>query len=102
MKIRLFLVFMLLPILASCAAMPSPHADGALDPDTGITLAVQYPIIDKSCETLRILIENGSDAAAQFGTEWSLEKRVGSTWRVVPFRANVGFESILHSVEPGG
>ena len=102
MKRLIPLIAAVLLLLASCTAMPSPHADGALDPDTGITLAVQYPIIDKSCETLRILIENGSNAAAQFGTEWSLEKRVGSTWRVVPFRANVGFESILHSVEPGG
>lgn len=102
MKIRLFLVFMLLPILASCAARPSPHADGALDPDTGITLAVQYPIIDKSCETLRVAITNNSDKSAEFGAAWSLERRTDDGWQVVPFRENVGFEAILYMLLPGG
>lgn len=102
MKIRLFLVFMLLPILASCAARPSPHADGALDPDTGITLAVQYPTIDKSCETLRIAITNNSEESAEFGAAWSLERRTGDGWQVVPFRENVGFEAILYMLLPDG
>ena len=48
MKRLIPLIAAVLLLLASCAAMPSPHADGALDPDTGIPQAVQYPIIDNS------------------------------------------------------
>ena len=97
-----FLVLLTVMLLFAGCAVPSPIDDAALNPDTGIRMYTQFEVIDDSAKTLQMMIENNSGASVSFGTEWTLEKRSGSGWKQLPFKPDVGFESILIGIADGG
>ena len=70
--------------------------------DGGISLGVQFPVYDKSCEYVTLVLANNSGKTAEFGSQWSLEKKVLGQWTAVPFGPNVGFTSELRILESGG
>lgn len=75
--------------------------NGQTDSGGSVTMSVEFPVYDKSCEYVTLLIENGSSEPIEFGDGWSLEKNVLGSWMHVPFRPDVGVNSILRILQPG-
>ena len=92
----------LFSIFANPMVIPLNQNDRlGMNGDSDIIVSVEFPVYDKSCEYVTLLIENKGDKSIQFGDDWSLEKKVLGSWMNVPFRENVGFNSILRILEPG-
>lgn len=75
---------------------------GDIQNNDGITLATEFPIYDRSCEYVTLIINNNSGEDAEFGSGWSLEKKVLGGWANVPFQPNTTFTSILCILNDGG
>lgn len=107
-KMRIFLVsamvFLAAAVIVTVFFRPLviPGMGGAEGKaDGGISLAVQFPVYDKSCEYVTLVLANNSGKTAEFGSQWSLEKKVLGQWTAVPFGPNVGFTSELRLLENG-
>lgn len=72
------------------------------DADGGIVMTAQFPVYDKSCDRLSVIIENNSDITAEFGDDWYLEKYVLGSWMNVPRSGEYYVNSILRILQPGG
>lgn len=71
-------------------------------PASDIMMTTQYPVYDDSCTYVSIVIENNSDTAIEYGTEWMMEKKVNGEWRQMEFVENFAFNQPLLSLQPGG
>jgi len=72
------------------------------EPDGGeISLSAQFPVYDKSCEWVTLVIENNSGETAEFGRPWELEKKVLGQWSEVPF-GEIAFTSEAICLMSGG
>ena len=108
-KLRMILIaagiLVLLAVLFLLFFRPLVIPWNGLDGDCGtgeIGVYVQFPVYDKSCEYVTLVIENNTGETAEFGSQWSLEKKVLGQWSAVPFRNNVGFTSELRMLADGG
>lgn len=69
--------------------------------DDSIKMSTEFPVYDKTCEYVTIIIENNSGSSVEFDSEWSLEKKVLGTWMYIPFQSNAGFDSIAFNLDDG-
>jgi len=82
-------------------AVPFTGSDVS-DSSGGIVMTAQFPVYDKSCESITVVIENNSGESAEFGNAWHLEKNILGSWMSVPRDGEYVIESILHTIQPGG
>lgn len=75
---------------------------GKVENEEGITLSTEFPVYDRSCNYVTLIIKNNSGENAEFGDSWLLEKKVLGGWAEVPFRPNNAFNSILYILNDGG
>ncbi len=103
MKKTIFSLLLLCTMLifSGCTTLkPSPYGD--IPPSDGVTMSTQYPVYDKSIDSITVLIENHSNAEISFGVPWSMEVLVDGNWMAVPFQPDTDWIEPLYMVEPGG
>lgn len=72
------------------------------EPSVGeISVHTQFPVYDKSCEYVTLVIENNSGEMTEFGRPWELEKKVLGQWSAVPFE-QIAFTSEAICLMSGG
>ncbi|MBE6599289.1 MAG: DUF4362 domain-containing protein [Ruminococcaceae bacterium] len=113
---RILILFAALSLLCACGRSAEPQTTPSKLTGTAVittqseseltassvTLRTQYPVYDKSCTYISLLIENNSVENVEFGTEWMLEKKIGDEWRQVEFMDNLGWTQPLFTVMPEG
>lgn len=109
-KIMTAAVIFLLTALAGTGAcmlffrpLVVPFTGADADEQNGdIGMHVLFPVSDKSCEYVTVVIENGSGERIEFGDAWFLEKNVLGCWMQVQRKGDYIVESILRVLQPGG
>lgn len=96
------IILMLVTLTACAGDTPSPHKEAELDPNPNIVMRTVYPVYDKSCQTVTILIENQGEETLEFGAYWKLERLSGKRWVSLNTAQNTVFNDILYMIESGG
>ena len=106
-RIRIFL-FLSVLFLAGAVVfliffrpMVIPWKNSGEPSDGWISAAAQFPVYDKSCESVTLVIRNNSGEPVEFGRPWTLEKKVLGQWASVPF-AEIAFTSEAICLQNGG
>lgn len=81
--------------------MVIPGKNSGEPSDGWISLTTQFPVYDKSCDHVTLVIGNHSGDAVEFGRPWKLEKKVLGQWSEVPF-GEIAFTSEAIWLTDGG
>ncbi len=90
-RIRIFLLLAALFLagvivfLVFFRPMVIPGRNSGEPSDGEISVFTQFPVYDRSCEYVTLVIENKSGETVEFGRPWKLEKKVLGQWSAVPF-----------------
>ncbi len=98
----LLLLSLCIVLLSSCSPALEPSPYGNVFPSAGVVMSTQYPVYDKSIDSITVRIENQSKTEISFGASWSLEVLVDGGWMAVPFQPDTAWIEPLYMVEPGG
>lgn len=95
-KVRMFWIFAAVFLIAAvvmtvfCRPLVIPGMSTAGEEGSAeIVLTTQFPVYDKSCGYVTLVIENRSGVMIEFGRPWKLEKKVLGQWSAVPFESMV-------------
>lgn len=106
-RIRIFLLLAVLFLvgvivfLVFFRPMVIPGKNSGEPSDGWISLTTQFPVYDKSCDHVTLVIGNHSGDAVEFGRPWKLEKKVLGQWSEVPF-GEIAFTSEAIWLTDGG
>ena len=106
-RIRIFLLLAVLFLvgvivfLVFFRPMVIPGKNSGEVPDGELSVYTQFPVYDKSCDWVTLVIENHSGDAVEFGRPWKLEKKVLGQWSEVPF-GEIAFTSEAIWLTDGG
>lgn len=77
-----------------------PQVSGPLP--EGVTAQLNLPIAMPESDSIKILLQNGTDTTFTYSSRFAIERWDSWTakWRVVPFADNAAFDAVLQSLPP--